>query len=289
MKAALIAAVSGLIAGCAGPSGILPKHEDSLVTEDEVLCLSTKASPDELAVASIIMAPVVKALAGAGIDAIAGAIEKESKLYKATYTARLPEKLFRSYKSGGEDRVKLRFTEITFTRYAGDPNVTSCEDAGNAVPAMRLTVAVAADAAEGNLRLTPKELVYRQSRAKVAAWDHKLDVNAQLQMVAIVSDKDGKKSNSDFVKVDFPLGRLPIGKNYMADERKLKPLASGWFALPAVAKPAAPTEFGAVTIIVTVMESDNLGDVLAKGAKKVRDSEDKVADKVLDKLGLKEE
>lgn len=119
----------------------------------------------------------------------------------------------------------------------------------------------------------------------------------QLQIVAITADKEGKKTSSDVARVDFPVGRVPIGKHYTADENRLKSLASGWISLPPYPTPvrtvtpgksAEPIAFGAITITVTVMESDNLGDVLAKGAKSIRDDKDKLIVRRLDKLDLKE-
>ena len=38
--------------------------------------------------------------------------------------------------------------------------------------------------------------------------------------------------------------------------------------------------------MITVIEADDLGDVLAKGAQKVRDAKGKVLDKIAEKLGL---
>lgn len=296
MREILSATLALALAGCGHTNGLLPKNDESMVLENEVLCLATKAPPEELAVESLILVPLVKAGAGFVIDKVAGAIEQESKLYKATYTARLPDKLLVSYKTDGsaEQKIKLRFNEITFARYAGDPKVTNCANAGTAEPAMRFTVRLNADSQEGNFRITPKEFKFQQSRAKVAAWDNKLDVNVQLQMLAILTDKEGRKTSSDVAKVDFPMGRVPIGKHYVADENRLKSLASGWIPLPAYPKPvgtnkpAAPIDFGAITITVTVIESDNLGDVLAKGSKSIRDDKDKLIDKLLDKLELKE-
>ena len=283
MKRTLSLALVLPLIGCGSTSGLLPKNEASLVTENEVLCLETRKSPDEGAIAALLLAPLVKAGAGFVIDRVAGAIETESKLYKATYTARLPEKLFTI---GTGNKIELKFDELTLSRFAGDPKVTSCANASGAKPAMRFTVQMNPDPVEGNFRLTPKDFEYRQSRAKVAAWDNKLDVNVQLQMVALAADKDGKKSSTEFAKVDFPLGRVPVGAEYKVSSEQLKPLASGWFALPAFTKPASG-HFGAVTLTLTVMESDNLGDVLAKGAKSIRDDKDKLIIKLLEELELK--
>jgi hypothetical protein len=41
-----------------------------------------------------------------------------------------------------------------------------------------------------------------------------------------------------------------------------------------------------VTINVTVMEADNLGDVLAKGAKKLEDKREKNISNLLNRFGL---
>jgi len=283
-KTALGLASALTLVGCGHTSGLLPKNESSLITEHEVLCLETRKSPDEAAVASLLLAPLVKAGAGFAIDKLSGAIETESKLYKATYTARLPEKLLTVTP---DSKIRLKFDEITLSRFAGDPKVTSCANTASAKPAMRFTVQLNPDPAEGNFRLTPKELEYRQSRAKIAAWDNKLDVNVQLQIVALAADKDGKKSSTEVAKVDFPLGRVPVGTEYKASPDQLRPLASGWFALPSFTKPAAGN-FGAVTLTLTVMEADNLGDVLARGAKSVRDDKEKLVEKLLEKLDLKD-
>jgi hypothetical protein len=273
-----------LLAGCSHTTGLLPRNEASLITEHEVLCLATRKIPDEAAAGALLLAPLVKAGAGALIDRVAGAIETESKLYKATYSARLPEKLFVVTPDG---KIQLRFDEISFSRFAGDPKITSCADAQKAKPAMQFIVRVNPDPAEGNLRFTPQSFEYRQSRAKIAAWDSKLDINVQLQIVALTADKDGKKSSSDVARVDFPIGRVPIGTEHKAGPDQLKPLASGWFALPTFTKPSSGP-FGAVTLMVTVMESDNLGDVLAKGAKSLRDDKEKLIEKLLERLDLKE-
>lgn len=284
MKRILSIAVVLALVGCGHTSGLLPKNDASMVTENEVLCLETRKNPDEAAIAALLLAPLVKAGAGFVIDKVAGAIETESKLYKATYTARLPEKLFTVDPEG---KIRLKFDEITLSRFAGDPKITSCANSTGAKPAMRFTVQLNADPAEGNLRFTPKGFEYRQSRAKVAAWDNKLDVNVQLQMVALAADKDGKKSSIEVAKVDFPLGHTPIGIEHKASPEQLKPLSSGWYPLPTFAKPASGP-FGAVTLTLTVMESDNLGDVLAKGAKTIRDDKDKLIEKLLEKLEIKE-
>lgn len=123
MRTTHTATVALTLAGCGHINGLLPKNNDSMVTEHEVLCLTTATDADEMAVSSFILAPMAKAGAGLIIDKGAGAIEQESKLYKSTYTARLPDKLLLAYKTAGgrEEKIRLRISEITFVRYADDP------------------------------------------------------------------------------------------------------------------------------------------------------------------------
>jgi hypothetical protein len=65
------------------------------------------------------------------------------------------------------------------------------------------------DPIDNVLRLVPKRFSYSQSKAKVAAWDNRLDVNVQVTISAVVADKDGKRSSVDIVRSDFPMGRTP--------------------------------------------------------------------------------
>jgi hypothetical protein len=68
--------------------------------------------------------------------------------------------------------------------------------------------------------------------------------------------------------------------------QRLPNTQSGWFPVPAFAAPASNGAFGPVTINVTVMEADNLGDVLAKGAKKLEDKREKNISNLLNRFGL---
>lgn len=292
----LVLAVAALLGGCASVPSFIPGNENSLVTEHEFLCLTPIVEKEEAALASLVLTPLVKNLADYAYDSMVGAIEQESKLYKATYSARLPEKLLfysaRSDTIGGRtvktESTKQRLKGFVFSRYAGDSRLSSCPTDDSIRPAASFTVHLEVDPVDSVLRLVPKRFAYTQSKAKVAAWDHRLDVNVQVTISAIVADKDGKRSSVDIVKADFPMGRTPIGTDFVREGPRLPNTQSGWFPVPAFAAPASNGAFGPVTVHVTVMEADNLGDVLARGAKKLEDRREKNISKLFDRLGLAE-
>jgi hypothetical protein len=84
------------------------------------------------------------------------------------------------------------------------------------------------------------------------------------------------------------LGKIVPGHN---EARSLDHLATGWIALPQIEAPALagakePIEFAPVDLEVTVMEANDLGDVIAKGAAKAEENKGDLAEKLLKAIGV---
>lgn len=289
--------VIALVSGCQSfGGGILPGNENSQIADNEFVCLQPVVAIDEAAMAPLLLAPLVKSAAGFLIDKAAGAIEQESKLYQATYSARLPEKLLYYQKRSDQmpdgkvittESHKSRLKGFKFARFAGDSKLSECP--ANFSKDAEMSFEADLEIEEGNvLHIKPRQFTFNRSKAKVPAWGQIVDVNVQVTISALAADKDGKKGLVEVARVDFPMGKTAVGKGTVRDEKWLRQFAAGWYPLPGFAAPSAPGPYGPIVVMVTVMEANDLGDVLAKGAKSLRDDKEKLVDKLLKELDLKD-
>ena len=146
------------------------------------------------------------------------------------------------------------------------------------------------------LRIVPKEFAVRFTKAKVSWFKNKVDMAVQMTLTTLLADETGVIRQADIAKADFPLGKLTLprgGAETVLKENELRHLISGWHQLPMLKTPLVPADkgtfkVGLLNISATVVESDDLGDVIAKGSKAVSDNRDKLIDAILNGIGLRQ-
>lgn len=113
----------------------------------------------------------------------------------------------------------------------------------------------------------------------------KLDIDIQVAMSTVVNN-----SLVEVTRVDIPIGKVDLDKGVNMTEVQLARFATGYRPIPKAEKiPEGAGQFGPIDIIVTVIEANDLGDVIAKGATKVSDNKDQLSAKILQLLRIKEE
>lgn len=288
MKTLLLILTVVSVSGCASIADLVVwPHDRSNIREKELVCLEPELVP-ETAPALLFLGPVVEAAAGLLLDQAAKAIERESKRYKATYSARLPERLLTWQ---AQDQARLRVGAMAFRRYAGPGAPTAC---GGESDKALLTFKVALETTSTGdaIRLIPHEFSIKGTKAKVAALDADVEVNVQVAVAGVAQGKEGA-ATVDFGRADFPMGKIKLGemaggKAVVKTADDLKHLASPWFALPAFRQPKTMADFAPVTFTVTVIEANDLGDVIAKGGTTLAEQRAKIVEELLKALGLKE-
>jgi len=292
----LAAVLLACLSGCASlQGGLIPASKNSGVVDNELLCMEPMVTVDEAAAAAFLIAPVVRQLAGFLIDQTADAVDREAKHYKATYSARAADELFvyrtRRDAKGALQAVKQqRLTGFRFARFAGGSALADCAAARKSKASAAMSFEAAFDISDGgSLKIRPTSFTYDKARAKVAPWASGLDVNVQVSVSVATLSGDGVKGSAEIGRADFPMGKMRLGADIRRDEVRLSHLVAGWYPLPDFALPGiAGSTFGPISVMVTVIEADELGDVLAKGAKSLRGKKAKLVEKLLKELESEE-
>lgn len=212
----------------------------------------------------------------------------ESRRYSATYSSRIPVLLYQCRARKPDARIQaLRFLRR-------DPEGREL---------LRLDVAIRLTDDASALYLEPLAFRVSRTRSKVAFaswwpwhWPASLvwalwfaadrdiamvDFNAQVRVDAIAEQKQ-QRVVFTVGTADIPLGRKAIWK--LAEETSLAGAPrSAWMPLPKLdcAKNGAALP---ATFTVTVMEANDLGDVIARGAAKFGEKQDEIAARIQQQL-----
>ena len=312
----LILAAANMV-GCAAIGDFaVPPHHNSEAESPDAVCVTFIPAKKEEVAAALLLAPIAEAAAKFAIDQTAKAIEKESKRYSVTYSGRTSDELFTVAKvetttnDAGKsvDRAVpgLQIGGLRVTRLYGK----GVEKSGCAAPllgdpkpenVMDFEAVLEVSAQKDAIRIVPTAFSMTKAKGKVAAprpyvpWSWwmwldssrgKVDVDIQVDLSVIAMTKTGR-SPVDLGKFDVPIGKLSLDQPVSKNLRQLQHLASGWIPLPDIQAPATVgATYGPVDLIVTVIEADDLGDVIAKGAAKLEDNKDKAVTGLLSALGL---
>lgn len=95
------------------------------------------------------------------------------------------------------------------------------------------------------------------------------DLSVRVRIDAVVEDKK-KRTSEKLAELD-----LKVGKFDVTSDAKVKDLESGWFPLPNTTSLPVPT-----TITLTIMEANDLGDTIGKGAKLIGEKEEDLGDRL---------
>jgi hypothetical protein len=288
-----------LLVGLTGCNAFIGHHGNSLkksgYREELQLCIRTgpeelKCADDLAALQEIAFVPAaaVAAAIPIALNLVRKGIEAESKQYKATYSSREAAIL---YQCMDEQTREPRIDAIRFVRVDSEGKEL-----------VRLDIGIEQEGAAGAaLRLVPLDFKIAGTKSKVAwagwwptqwltnlVWGPwyladsdiaKVDFNAQVTMEAIATQEQNRLLVS-LGSVDFPLGKYKINELSKASAPNL---GSGWIPLPVME--CAAGRVLPVNFMLTFMEANDLGDVLAKGAEKFKENEDEIAQKLIEKLG----
>jgi hypothetical protein len=287
--------------GCAGLGNVVVhNHPNSLVETAGVPTLTIEEatagcpeSKDVAGKAAVAVAPIAAKAVELAADQLISAIEKESKRYGATYSARASTMLYQRCKDGSYRQVATRFT---FRRPVADDGI-AFELSGDLVVSNEASV----------LRIVPTHLRIEKTKAKVAwfsAWPwhwpsdvvlgpwqladpdiRKVDFNASISVEAIAV-RGNTVSASRVGPYPIPLGKFAITGTPIVDEQKadLAAAASPYLPLPLVEAP-----YGlAANVTVSIEEANSLGDPIKDAAEKAREKRDGWVEKLIDAITPKE-
>jgi len=291
----LITGLLVLVQGCSGLGNVLIGHHPNSMSE-------TAGNPnitlmkDGSAVGAAGAAVVAQAAAIA-LKQLERAIDKESKRYKATYSAR-ESGILCSFENGV---AVPEIDSIVFDRKAKE------KDKEVEGTTFSLDVQVTPDCSA--ILLTPTDFKQSKAKSKVAwaslyPWQWpatiiwapwyladrsigKVDTNIQVTIDAIATDKNKERKLFQIGTLDFPMGKRPIQK-LTSTNLPTGSLNPGYLPLPYV-KEQPGKSFLPVNVTVTVMEANDLGDVIAKGSDRLKAKEDDLISALKKKLGLEKE
>lgn len=283
--------------GCA-PVGnfFIPPHKNSDTRgRDRVSVTLSDQEPLVNRVAPFAAAAIV-AVAGLAIDQVAKGIESESKRYKATYSGRTRGILL----SRRGDAISLGAKQVKIIR-------TIRPNENEPIEAINVTIGIFPTFDKGAIYLQPIEVEMLRSKAKVA-WPRwwsllwtwwmypwmgldkdafSIDVNVQLELEVIASTETARKA-SPLGTVDFHLGKCRVdrltgsGKDGCQWNDRFEELTSPFLGLPVLDGNGDGDLL--LNVRATVIESNDLGDVIAKGSKEVKDRREDLLEKLKEKL-----
>jgi hypothetical protein len=307
--------VLGLIvlgSGCASAfDALVPAHPNSLKRSQEVVCvrgLPAPADSEQITAAAVpaVIASAAIGLVGFAVDQFAKALDDEATRYKATYSGRTASHLLLVERSTSTEKVSPFVARVVVARYLGEKQCPN--DLLRDSPSMAMRFIADIELADTQtvpgpahfltaLKMIPAEFSVRFSKAKVAAsGDGAIDMAVQVTLTTFVVDEKGAVRPTDVAKIDFPMGKvaLPSGEAQTILTRDhLRHLESTWQPLPALKTPilgaAGKFKVGLLNISATVIESDDLGDLIAKGARGIAENRARLVEAILDVLGLRRE
>ena len=232
------------------------------------------------------------------VEQVAKGVQVESERYAATYSARTSGVLYRFVDDGGVLKLAPGLSRFTFQRPGADDE----DNVATFVAEVQLS-----ENAEAML-VVVESFDLKKTKSKVAGgwslvpWQwpaslivtlwgfaddsiYEVDVNVQVSIDVIVAEGTSGRKILHVGTVDFPMGRRPVGKLWSEDEELRGSLTSGWLPLPQVDKVADTAVL--VNLTVTLVEDNDMGDVIAKGAVKLSEKKADIVAKVIE--ALKEE
>lgn len=300
---------------------LTPAHRNSKAKSPELVCiqfLNKKTDTEAVAPFIAAAAPIVL---GFAVDQVVKGLEEEAKLYSATYTGRTSSFLWLADTSTDPVSLTLLEKRLRLDRYVGDgvqgikcPTYEYGEDNKGSVPTENskgvadilenfrtMSVQLRMDPGDKKnqtIKVTPELFHLRKTKAKVSWWNSKVDVNVQLTLTSVLKEKDGKGNSTnkiiDIAQIDFPMGKHNISKEHEITE--LDQLASGLISLPSINLEEVKKDLGGqigkvvpLNVSLKIMESNDFGDVIGKGATLVKDNKAKIVEEFLRKMGLDKE
>lgn len=305
MYGTCILILSILLSGCAGVFDfVIPKHSNSKAESPELMCARFIHLPPAGDAARKELGPLAAEAAmiaiGVVIDQVAKGLEAESKLYKATYSGRTSSVLLNARKAG--ELVDFRFAEqgIKIQRFYGELPATECpgikesdeakikeeEKAWEQYRVMQFEAKFEPTKSLETFRIIPTLFELKKTKAKVSWFSSEVDMNIQITLTGYAKeDKKSPPKQVDLAQVDFPMGKMNISKRI--HKEALGHLASGSIAVPTPDKteikfPGSDTRLSLVPInaTITVMESDDFGDIIGKSAKTLTENKAKILDEL---------
>ncbi len=316
-----VVAMCLLNSGCSSVGNVLiPTHPRSALQGDKyVLTVGITPSPLTKAADGAPTSAVAVAKGGPGaalavaavdfvLDEVQKGIEKEAKRYSATYSARTKTQLSLS---AAVTPTSTKFEVI------GSPKWLLEAKRGDA---LALSADIHWNQDGSAFYIVPTKFSFSGAGSKIASaglpyslimpwrWPAMLsvgvlkifgqdkyfkpDVNIQLQVEALTAGK-----SSTLGVVDFPMGKVSLGTDYIlttnnvktSGDLRLASLESPWLPMPALQAKQGGDIIVPLNITLTVMEANDLGDVIAKGAEKAKEKKEDAAKSILEKLGIKNE
>lgn len=287
------------LTGCSTVMDVLvPPHKNSNKTSPAIVCLKFVSPPEE---------SVLPALAAVGGELLIAqatkGIEKESKRYKTTYSARTTGYLFRLEEIVNKGSKAYKFKQnvvgINISRKYGKAiSELGCEKAQKGQKKPEETLSFNAEinysAAKDAIKIKPTSFKFSSSKAKVAdgaIWYYpwtwwmvfdsspgKVDLNIQIEITIFGTEK------STTATIDFPMGKIDLDKIQPKKGWFFDQIESGWIPLPKMDpskflnEEKDDLEYAPINIKVTIIEANDLGDVIAKGGIALSDNKEKFLD-----------
>ena len=283
---------------------VVPPNPNSEAKSPELICLAPLIKQPGAAA----FAPAIVGVAAIGfaVDQLAKAIETESKRYKATYSARTTTEFWRATGSGKGKKYGQRVEGFVFERFVGEKTKTaSCNPAGRSEgtgglgkPVMAFEAAFAFSEQKDAMKVIPRQFSFVKAKSKVAEpeWRYpwswwmfldegkgKVDLDVQVAVDAVIDNQ-----LVDVARIDIPIGKVSLYGPTSMKGKQLADKSSGWIPLPKTRAPRGEaSDFGPTNVIVTVIEANDLGDVVAKGANELSKSKAKISSGIVNAIGGK--
>ena len=294
-----------LLTGCSSIlDKVIPKHKDSEVGAPDLVCVTT---PGVTAESPAILALVAPIAIGFAVDQAVKGMEVESDRYKCSYSGRATPHLLKvtQEKDGQPPKVEVYAHTLRISRYHGQfanskgcPSDQTGEDRQEVAEkieqnkVMEFEAALKLNPSKELLTITPTRFLLHKTKAKVSWFHSVVDVNAQITLSTFVAeDHQGQKKSqqADLAQVDFPIGKVDLSEDRSVALNQLK---SAYIALPIINYSSSgvsvdkPRLVLPVNVTMTIMESDDFGDVIAKTSKTINDNKQKIVEGALKSIGL---
>jgi hypothetical protein len=298
---------------------VIPPHPNSYQGFPDKVCVTLEDAPRESLFAGAAASVIIEAASKFAVKQVSKAIDKESKNYSSTYSGRDASELIQVKKETRKETKKdgsiiessvfkagLAVNGISVKRIIGSAAKQGCQadDLSKDDIAIEFRALIELSTQADALEIIPTYFEMHKAKAKVRAprwyypwswWmyfdEKKVDVNIQILLSVIAESKKSGRTEIVIANRDFPMGKIDLteGKK-ISEEDDLISLRSGWNPIPKLSFPDNITNeitlVGPLNLTVTIMESDDFGDVLAKGSAKLTEHEDDIVEAILKRLSI---
>ncbi len=256
---------------------VVTPHPKSL--REGRLTIAVDCEPDPAAFGPALLAPV----AGLIVEGAKKLIKAEAKQYETSYSAvrHFEWAVTRCPVSGTrEDWLDLSASLTVSANQAGarltnirvTPRAVKSKVAGLSLPATiwktpGLSVAERLNAQVGYL--WPWMWLHTLYGQLIDSGVYETDISLRMRFDAVV-DGEKKRTNAKLAELDIQYGKFDITRE--AEDRQFE---TGWFPTPLSRTSPVPT-----TLTVTIMEANELGDMIGKGADLIDDKKESIVKKL---------